>query len=300
MKSPPATRTANEPARCPVCQAADAPLRHRVPSPYLSGRVEYAIHGCRTCGHHFALGPCDESTLAGVYANSFHATTQQDAVGAGSPIVINAERRAQALAASELRGRLLDVGAGKGYFVRAAGAYFAAEGSEFSASAAEAARKDGLRVHTGAFPASAPDGPFDVVTLWDVLAGLADVHAAMNAVSERLAPGGRVILTMPLVSSRTARLLGRWWPLWIPPVNLHYFTPASIDRLLNAHGLSVLTRRTESKRVAVEFLLRKALRTARLAALESIAGAVPRGWSVNLDLGDIVTVEAVKTAEAAA
>lgn len=296
MNSPP-TRTTSECLRCPVCQGEDVPRRHRVPSPYLTPRIDYDIHGCNRCGHHFALGPVDDATLARVYSESFHATSQQEAISPGSPVIINATQRAELLAAAGLRGRLLDIGAGRGYFVRAAGQRFAAEGIEFSAVAADAGRRNGLRMHTGAFPACKPDGPFDVVTLWDVLAGLTNVHAAMAAVRELLAPGGRVVLTVPFVSSRSARWLGRWWPLWIPPVNLHYFSQASISHLTRAHGFAVVSSRPERKRVAVEFLLRKALRTVRLHALEPVARAIPRTWSTNLDLGDILTVHAEKKME---
>jgi SAM-dependent methyltransferase len=165
---------------------------------------------------------------------------------------------------------------------------------EFSSSAARAARAEGLRVSTGAFPASMPEGQFDIVTMWDVLAGLTDLHGAIQAVTEILAPGGRLIVTVPCVSSRTARSLGRYWPLWIPPVNLHYFSHSSIERLMTEHGLSVVSCSTEPKRVAVEFLIRKALRTVGLRGLEFISKGVPRRWTINLNLGDILTVQAEK------
>ena len=282
-------------AQCPVCSAPEAPRRRVVPSPYQPPRTEYAIHACRACGHQFALGPSDAASLARVYSGAFHSTAQQHASGPDSPIVVNAERRARDLAAAGLQGRLLDIGAGKGYFVRAASRHFEATGIEYSAQAAEAARADGLRVLTGAFPDTAPTGPFDVVTLWDVLAGLAELHGAVAKVAELLAPQGRLVFTVPLVSSRAARWLGRWWPLLVPPVNLHYFTQDSIERLLRAHGLRIDRTGTETKRVALQFLARKALRAARLQALEPLAAALPRGWAIPLDLGDILTVHAVKT-----
>lgn len=279
-----------------MCRTADAPRRCVVPSPYLTPRTDYAIHACRACGHQFALGPRDDATLARIYAGAFHGTAQQDATGADSPIVVNAERRARALATAGLHGRLLDVGAGKGYFVRAARRYFEPVGLEYAREAAAAARTAGLPVITGAFPQDAPPGPFDVVTLWDVLASLPDLHPSIARVTELLTPKGRLVLTVPLVSSLTARSLGRWWPLLVPPVNLHYFTRNSIERLLLAHGLRPISAVTEDKRVAAQFLLRKALRTARLQSLEAVASVIPRGWAITLDLGDILTVHAQRIA----
>jgi hypothetical protein len=58
--------------------------------------------------------------------------------------------------------------------------------------------------------------------------------------------------------------------------------------------LSVVSCSPEPKRVAVEFLIRKALRTVGLRGLEFISKGVPRRWTINLNLGDILTVQAEK------
>jgi SAM-dependent methyltransferase len=288
----------NPATACPICNAADGNTRFVVPSTFLQPRTDYVIRCCGKCGHHFAVGPHDDATLARVYGRAFHASTQQHAFGANSPIAINARRRAHQLAATGRRGRLLDIGAGKGYFVRAANEYFSAEGIELSAQAAEAARAEGLRVATGAFPSAAPAESFEIITLWDVLAGFVDVHAAMAAVAARLSARGIVVFTVPLVSSRSAKWLGRWWPLFIPPVNLHYFSDESIRRLLSTHGLRAVSLQTEPKQVAMDFLLRKALRTVRLRAIERVSAAIPSTWAIDLNLGDILTVTAEKPVEA--
>lgn len=233
--------------------------------------------------------------MALVYGQEFHKTSQQEGAATTSPVMINAHRRAAQLAAIGLHGRLLDVGAGRGYFVEAANVHFQAIGIEYSPTAAAAARAAGRTVQTGSFPEQTPLGPFEVITLWDVLAGFTDPHAAIQSAQACLVPGGHVVLTVPLVSASTSRWFGRHWPLWIPPVNLHYFTPGSLTYLLQAHGLEVITARTESKQVALDFLVRKALRAAGLRRLAShLKGIIP-SWSVELNLGDIVTVYARKS-----
>jgi SAM-dependent methyltransferase len=280
------------PIACPVCGAHGLCLRFRIASPFLKRRTAYRILRCPRCTHQCAAGPCDDATLAAVYGAAFHASAQQAAAAADSPVVVNARRRVERLAQSGLRGRLLDVGAGTGAFVAAARGAFDAQGVEYSDDAAAAARAAGLRVMTGSFPAQSPAGPFDVITLWDVLSSLRDPHAAIAGVRALLAPGGHALFTVPMASSRVARALGRCWPMLIPPVNLHYFTPRSLERLLQAHGLRIASIRGESKSVAVEFAARKALRSIGLARVERMAAVFPRRWSVRIDLGDIATVHA--------
>jgi SAM-dependent methyltransferase len=284
---------------CPICGASPTGIRHLLASAYLTRRVAYTVRGCPECGHHFACGPTDPATLALVYGPEFHANSQQQGPAAASPIKVNARRRAQRLADLGNHGRLLDIGAGHGYFVEAAAGHFAATGIEYSATAAAAARAGGLAVVTGRFPAEAPPGPYDIITLWDVLAGLPDPLDSLRAVHAALAPGGQVVFTVPLVSSFTARLLGRFWPLWIPPVNLHYFTRASLRQLLAAANLEELALETEAKQVALNFLVRKACRATGLVSLGDRVGALAPAWPVNLNLGDILTVSARRPGGAA-
>jgi hypothetical protein len=60
--------------------------------------------------------------------------------------------------------------------------------------------------------------------------------------------------------------------------------------LLEGHGFRVGRIATEPKRVAADFLLRKALRSARMGGLEPYLGWIPLKGSINVDLGDILTV----------
>lgn len=279
-----------ESTRCPICFAPSAE-RFVCKSVYLA-ETRYLIRRCRDCGHHFARGPVDDCTLAAVYGGGFHCTAQQDGAGAGSPVVANARRRVAQLTAAGLRGRLLDIGAGKGYFVEAAAVAFEAVGLEYSDAAASAAREAGRRVETGAFPDARLPGSFDVITLWDVLAGFVDPHAAIEGIRDKLVLHGRLVLTVPWVSAPFARWTGRWWPLWIPPVNLHYFTHRSLSILLAAHGLQIDACEPEPKRVAVDFVLRKALRSVGLVRWAGQTRGLPADWSVTLNLGDIMTVYA--------
>lgn len=209
----------------------------------------------------------------------------------------NARRRARRLVDNGWAGRLLDVGAGNGAFVEAAtNVGFDASGIELSQGAARVARAAGREVFAGKFPDEAPQGPFDVITLWDVLAGLTDPRQALKGVHSRLGAQRHLVLTVPLVTSPIARLLGRFWPLWIPPVNLHYFSHESIRVLLRATGFELISCSTEAKDVAVDFLVRKGLRAAGLKGLSEWAGHWVPAQSVSVNLGDILTVQARKLA----
>lgn len=285
---------------CPIC-GTPARQRMSVSTPYLERRQRYDVLSCPECRHIWCLGDTSAALLHRIYSESFHNTSQQLAKEHArkedkhSPIVQNAAWRAEWLCGLGLVGTLLDVGAGNGYFVReVSNAGFTAEGIDLSADAAATAASIGVAVRTGDFLATDfLRHSYDVVTMWDVLCGFPDTHSVVAQVRELLTPEGMFIFTVAEGSSWMARWCGRFWPLLIPPVNLHYFSPESIERLLEQHGMAMVRYEYQGKWLSVRFLWQKALRTLHISPLETaIANHIPLQWRVRLNLRDIATVVA--------
>ncbi len=286
---------------CPICNCADTRRLRVVPTPYLDRSLLYDVMSCTDCDHMWCVGETGSEVLERIYSTDFHGSSQQLASSGGnarSPVVENAWTRAAKLTSRSRTGRLLDVGAGNGYFVDAARRHgFDAEGVDIAPEAAVVAARNGVKVHVGDFQQMKDlPGYYDIITMWDVLCGFPDPHKAMARVGDLIAPGGFFVATVCDRSSRMARLSGRFWPLLIPPVNLHYFSRDSMNRLLAAHGFSTVDFHHEGKSVSLRFVGQKLLRTLRLAPLEgALAPLIPSGWRVTLNLGDIATVVATRT-----
>jgi SAM-dependent methyltransferase len=87
---------------------------------------------------------------------------------------------------------------------------------------------------------SAPvEGPFDVITMWHVLEHLPDPMAALERSHELLAPGGRLIVSVPNNDSWQARLGGDDWLHLDIPRHLFHFTPGSLSGLVERTGMRV-------------------------------------------------------------
>lgn len=138
-------------------------------------------------------------------------------------------------------GRWLDVGCSTGSFVAAAvRAGCTAEGLDISREAVEVARAGGLLAHHGRVEDFAPGRRFDVITAFDVLEHSVDPRAFVKRLRGWLRPGGRLVLTLPDVSSVYPRLLmGRHWFYYWPDEHLFYFKPATVSRLLVEEGFRV-------------------------------------------------------------
>jgi O-antigen/teichoic acid export membrane protein/SAM-dependent methyltransferase len=110
--------------------------------------------------------------------------------------------------------RLLDVGCASGDFLLEMQSLgWRVAGIEPSASAAAMARTRGLSVTTGSFPEADPPlaGPFDAITMRQVIEHVPDPLAVLRRARESLAPGGVLMLTTPLADGFLARLAGPYW-----------------------------------------------------------------------------------------
>lgn len=137
-------------------------------------------------------------------------------------------------------GRLLDVGAASGILLEQAKAMgFEGEGVEPSRSLAKRAQEAGLKVHLGIFPHAEVKGPFDVITLVDVIEHVPTPIPLLRDIAAHLKPDGVGVVTTPDVSSLVAKLLGRrWWHFRV--AHIGYFNEGTLKRALDEAGLEVL------------------------------------------------------------
>lgn len=144
---------------------------------------------------------------------------------------------------------MLDVGCAHGWFMEAARAHFEVLGIEPDAALFEHALAKGLPVRAGYFPDALREGEtFDIIVFNDVIEHIPDIHAALAACRERLAPDGLLILNLPSsrgffykAASMLARLgvrgpFERLWQKGLPSPHVHYFNHRNLSRLVSKSG----------------------------------------------------------------
>jgi SAM-dependent methyltransferase len=133
--------------------------------------------------------------------------------------------------------RLLDFGCGDGGFIAAAAtAGWYAVGVEVQP---EYARSRGLTVVERIEDTT---GPFDVITLWHSLEHVQSPRDVLMALSERLPPGGFLLVAVPNGDSVQAQVFGSGWFHLDVPRHLFHFTPPALSRLLAHCGLKIVRR----------------------------------------------------------
>ncbi len=152
-------------------------------------------------------------------------------------------------------GRLLDVGTGLGYFLRAAtAAGWDAIGVDADPAVVAYARtRLAVDARAGAVDAQRfPDGSFDLVTVWNVLDVVSEPRAVLAEIRRVLKPGGRVFVRVPNVTwqlfafraTAAARALGLarsgGGPYATFIFNATTFSPASLRAALAASGFAAI------------------------------------------------------------
>ena len=283
---------------CPICSAKEARFRFRTFHPNLPKSISYKIYKCSNCSFMFAAGQVSNEILQQVYGNQFFGSSQQSGVDFGSnkkdmPILINARERLAKILSFKNHGALLDIGAGKGYFVKVAREHFNAEGIELSLAASEYAKHNRVPIISGDFiEYDFGSKKYDVITLWDSVSSFIDPKPLFEKVYNLLNDDGVVIFTVPDESALISKILGRFWPLIVPPINLGYYNKKSIEFLL---GDAFIIQKSfhASKKISVKFLFNKLIRALSLNKL-NINLAFPDHISMRVQTFDILTIIAAK------
>ncbi|MCQ4161682.1 class I SAM-dependent methyltransferase [Roseomonas sp. GC11] len=147
----------------------------------------------------------------------------------------------QRIAAQGLRqGRMLDIGCANGSALDAfAAAGWQVAGVEPTAEFAAASRTRHSDVQHGYFPEAAPEGPFDLITLFDLLEHIEQPLGFLEAIRARLRPGGILAVQVPNLDSPLVQVQGAASTV-VTFGHWNYFDPASLRACLERAGFVTL------------------------------------------------------------
>ena len=180
------------------------------------------------------------------------------------------------------KGHLLDFGCGGGWFARRmADRGWKVIGMDFSEHAAAQVRERfKLPVYVGSLPHPAvrPES-FDVINMGASLEHVPHPNRVLEAAVKALRPGGLLVASVPNFAGWVPRTFGTDWFSLDLPRHLLHFTPATLRRLLVAHGLVV----EELRMLGRVSWLRRTLRNARTSGNTSwkrrLAALAPGLWT---------------------
>lgn len=139
------------------------------------------------------------------------------------------------------QGRLLDFGCGSGaYLAEMKWHGWQVTGLDVSAKMVERVREElGLTAYAGSLPhLELEPESFDVITMWHALEHVHEPLPVLREARRLLAPGGKIVISVPNIDSLSYRWLGKHWFGLELPRHLTHFTPMSLPLILQRAGFA--------------------------------------------------------------
>jgi SAM-dependent methyltransferase len=257
----------------------------------------WPIAECDACTHRFVAVRAEAGHVAEVYGDGYFrggGAGYPDYLAEGDSLVEHGRLYGRILRSAGVAGRLLDVGSAAGFVLKGLTEKgFDGTGLEPNATmAAHARERLGLDVRCGTLETLGTDvGPFDVVTMVQVVAHFHDLFAAFAAAAAATRPGGAWLIETWDHRSLTARLLGRRWHEYSPPSVLNVFSRRSLERLCAGHGFVPIASGRPRKRISgahVKSLCAHVYgRSTAWPVLRPLLGAVPDRWTLPYPSEDV-------------
>jgi len=232
-----------DPIPCPICRSI--PGAEPFADPAGPAR-EYPLVWCESCQLAFQKLPRNEEALDEAHAEAYGKRSRR--FSGLIELLIRLFRLSRTRLAQRLMppgGRVLDVGCGRGVFLKLLEERgYRVRGTELSTRTAANAHP-ALEVDVGELrPGRYPEGSFDLISIWHVLEHDRAPELLVRASHQALAPGGALLIAVPNFGSPQARLSGEHWFHLDLPRHIFQFTRHSLLRLLTSNGFEIESCRT--------------------------------------------------------
>ncbi len=226
------------PSRCFIC-GGDLSIARFAALEVEGSRYEVLF--CGVCGLGRTEPFLPEDELSRIYSSSYRKedSTRFPAFLERIISVVRdgRRRRVERYAA---RGRILDVGCGRGDFLlKMLGRGWECFGLELDERVSRHNRP-GMELKFGSLSSHRfPESYFEAVTFWHVFEHLRDPEWALAECARILKPNGLLVVAVPNMESLQSRLSGRGWFHLDPPFHLYHYSARNMRRLLEKSGFEV-------------------------------------------------------------
>ncbi len=236
-------------SHCPVCKSQSLKEVFAAKD-YTVSNEQFVIAECTDCSLRFTQGiPCETAIQRYYQSSSYisHSNTKKGLVNRiyhwARFFTMMSKESLVKKATKKSVGMLLDVGSGTGTFVHTMEkAGWNVSGLEPDANAREIGRK---QYNCDIYPSEElfmlQDGTYDAITMWHVLEHVHQLHEYIVQLKKLLATKGKLIIAVPNYTSKDAAIYQEYWASYDVPRHLYHFSPASVRKLMNMHGLKVIS-----------------------------------------------------------
>jgi SAM-dependent methyltransferase len=235
---------------CPLCQGKRLKQVMLCTDSYASGE-KFGLCTCEDCHFLFTQGAPYGAEMERYYetpkyishsdnskgaVNMFYHLVRKYMLGKKAKLVMTESHRRT--------GRILDIGAGTGYFADMMAYHGWTVNATEKSAEARAFAKENFELDIKdekALYSFKPDS-FNVITLWHVMEHLEHLNETWDWIYELLTDKGILVVAVPNCRSYDAKKYKEYWAAYDVPRHLWHFTPTTIERMGYKHGFILAHR----------------------------------------------------------
>lgn len=229
---------------CPVCKKKDFSTPMSCKDYLVSGK-SFSIIQCKSCQFSFTQDFPSEKEIGKYYEASdyiSHSDTHNGIINKLYHLVrkisLNSKVKLIRKASAKSSSKLLDIGAGTGYFLnKAKNAGWNVIGIEKSEVARQQTKsKFGIDCFGSDYLSDIPTESIDVVTMWHVLEHIENLNETMQLIHSVLTSDGIAVIALPNKKSTDANHYKQDWAAYDVPRHLWHFSPSDFKLLADNNG----------------------------------------------------------------
>jgi len=232
--------------KCPVCGSSMF-AKFLDSRDFFLASEEFKIDICTNCGFKFTNPRPDKKAL-GKYYESIdyisHSNINKGIINKLYRFVrqYTIKNKIRLITKFVNEGNVLDIGCGSGEFLNELKKQnWNVTGIEPNESARKfAAENYGINALEENDLNNLEKNSFDVITLWHVLEHVFDIEERILQIKKVLSKKGILVIALPNPDSLDAKIYGKYWAAYDLPRHLYHFNKATVERLFNKYGFSII------------------------------------------------------------
>lgn len=234
---------------CPVCYSTDKRNVFAVKD-YTVSQELFQVKECHTCSVRFTQDVPDAASIGRYYKSEdyiSHTNTSKGLINRLYQLVrkMTLKQKGKLIEKNTgtKNGTLLDVGAGTGAFLNEMKQRgWQVTGLEPDEDAKITGKKlYGIELNEISLFDQLEKDRYDAITMWHVLEHVHDLQNYVAQLKLLLKENGKIFIAVPNYTSKDASIYKAFWAAYDVPRHLYHFSPASMQLLMEKHGLKIKT-----------------------------------------------------------
>lgn len=232
---------------CPVCKSTQIQPQLSAKDYTVSGE-SFSIVACNNCTHLFTQNVAQQNEIAKYYASENYISHSDTQVGLVNKLyhsirkkTLQSKKKLIEKETQKSTGNILDIGCGTGGFLNTMeiGGWEITGLEPDENARVKAKTLYGIEPQPSINIFNLQDNIYDAITMWHVLEHVHQLHEYIRQLKNMLTEKGKIFIAVPNYTSYDAQHYGQFWAAYDVPRHLYHFSPASMKKLVEEHGLTI-------------------------------------------------------------